>query len=102
MAKRFEMMVSMDKRFEVVVPRKFSLVCFRLKPRFDGDDASSINQRLLEMVNSSGRAFMTHAKVDGMFVLRFAIGTTLTEMRHVEMTWKLIQAKAEDILLEDV
>ncbi|KAJ4763819.1 L-tyrosine decarboxylase [Rhynchospora pubera] len=102
MAKQFEMMVSMDKRFEVVVPRKFSLVCFRLKPRFDEDDASSINQRLMETVNSSGRAFMTHAKVDGMFVLRFAIGTTLTEMRHVEMTWKLIQAKAKDILLEDV
>jgi aromatic-L-amino-acid/L-tryptophan decarboxylase len=102
MAKQFEQMVSMDERFEVVVPRKFSLVCFRLKPRFEGDDALSTNQKLLEVVNSSGRAFMTHAKVDGMFVLRFAIGTTLTEMRHVESTWKLIQAKAEDILLQDI
>lgn len=98
MAKQFEQMVSMDNRFEVVVPRKFALVCFRLKPRFEGDDALSINQKLLDAVNNSGEAFMTHGKLDGMFVLRFAIGTTLTEMRHVEMTWKLIQAKAKDIL----
>jgi aromatic-L-amino-acid/L-tryptophan decarboxylase len=102
MAKHFEQMVSMDQRFEVVVPRKFSLVCFRLKPRFEGDDALSINQMLLEALNSSGRTFMTHAKVDEMFMLRFAIGTTLTEMRHVESTWKLIQAKAKDILLQEI
>ncbi|XP_073107333.1 tryptophan decarboxylase TDC1-like [Elaeis guineensis] len=63
------------------------------------DDASELNRRLLEAVNSSGQAFMTHAVVAGMFVVRFAIGATLTEMRHVEATWKLIQAKADGLLL---
>ncbi|XP_008812851.1 tyrosine decarboxylase-like [Phoenix dactylifera] len=99
MAKHFERLVAMDQRFEVVVPRKFSLVCFRLKPRFEGDDASDLNRRLLEAVNLSGRAFMTHAVVGGTYMIRFAIGTTLTEMRHVQATWKLIQSKADEIIV---
>ena len=96
MAKHFERLVTMDERFEVVVPRKFSLVCFRLKS-MDDCGSDQLNRRLIEAVNSSGRAFMTHAVVGGVFVLRFAIGATLTEMRHVEATWKLIQAKADEI-----
>lgn len=102
MAKHFQKLVAMDGRFEVVLPRKFSLVCFRLKPRFEGDDASELNRRLLEAVNASGRAFMTHAVVGGMYMIRFAIGTTLTEMRHIEATWKLIQSKADEIIVEGV
>ncbi|KAJ6837930.1 putative tyrosine decarboxylase 1 [Iris pallida] len=99
MAKYFQYLVSTDSRFEVVVPRRFALVCFRLVPVGGGgdDDGWDLNCRLIEAVNSSGRAFMTHAVLGGMYVLRFAVGSTLTETRHVEATWKLIQAKADDI-----
>lgn len=100
MPKHFERRVAMDPRFEMVVPRKFALVCFRLEPRFEGDDASELNRRPLEAVNSSGQTFMTHAVVAGMFIVRFAIGAALTEMRHVEATWELIQAKADCLLLD--
>ncbi|KAG1347209.1 tyrosine decarboxylase 1-like [Cocos nucifera] len=87
MAKHFERLVAMDRRFDVVVPvpRKFALGCFRLKPRFQGDDASELNRRLLEVVNSSRQAFF-HTMVAGIFVIRLATGATLTEMRHVEAT----------------
>ncbi|KAJ0983630.1 hypothetical protein J5N97_011885 [Dioscorea zingiberensis] len=99
LAKHFEGLVTMDERFEVVVRRKFSLVCFGLKPKFEAcDRTSELNRQLLEAINTSGRAFMTHAVVNGDFVIRFAIGTTLTEKRHVDQTWKLIQSKATDIL----
>ena len=99
LAEHFERMVTLDDRFEVVVPRKFSLVCFRLKPKFETcEEASELNRELLEDINNSGRAFMTHAVVSGTFVIRFAIGTTLTEKRHVDETWKLIQSKATDLL----
>ncbi|KAK1305010.1 Tyrosine/DOPA decarboxylase 2 [Acorus calamus] len=33
MAKQFERMVGMDERFEVVVKRRFALVCFRLREK---------------------------------------------------------------------
>ncbi|KAH7662306.1 tyrosine decarboxylase protein [Dioscorea alata] len=101
LAEHFERMVTLDDRFEVVVPRKFSLVCFRLKPKFEACEEanySELNRQLLEDINNSGRAFMTHAVVSGTFMIRFAIGTTLTKKRHVDETWKLIQSKATDLL----
>ncbi|RCV42940.1 hypothetical protein SETIT_9G256000v2 [Setaria italica] len=98
-AKWFERAVAADELFEVVVPRRFSLVCFRLRERFVGDDAvDDVNRELLAAVNESGRAFMTHFVVDGKFVIRLAIGGASTELRHVMDVWELLQAKAEEVL----
>ena len=95
LANQFETLVKEDKRFELVVPRKFALVCFRLRPKNNEEDGSKLNGELLEAVNSSGQAFMTHAVAGGTFVIRCAIGGTLTEERHIHGVWKLIQRKAE-------
>lgn len=43
---------------------------------------------------------MTHAVVGGIYVIRCAIGTTMTEERHVDALWKLIQEKAQGLLME--
>ncbi|KAL6598615.1 hypothetical protein ACP70R_046314 [Stipagrostis hirtigluma subsp. patula] len=98
-AKWFEEAVAADERFEVAAPRRFSLVCFRLRPRFEGDaTVDDVNRELLAAVNESGRAFMTHFVVDGKFVIRLAVGGAATEMRHVRDVWELLQGKAEDVL----
>jgi tyrosine decarboxylase len=85
MAKWFELAVAADARFEVVVPRNFSLVCFRLRP-------------LLAAVNASGRAFMTHFVVDSKFVIRLAVGGAMTEMRHIRDAWELLKEKANELV----
>lgn len=94
LAKLFEALVKSDNRFEVVVPVKFSLVCFRLKPNKE----RVLEGFKLEAVNSSGRAYMTHAVLGDIFVIRCAIGTSLTEERHVSELWKLIQEKTQAVL----
>ncbi|KAL3573718.1 hypothetical protein D5086_024331 [Populus alba] len=99
LAKRFESLVAKDSRFEVVVRRRFSLVCFRLKHN-DECQGLELNRKLLAAVNESGRAFMTHAVVGGLFIIRCAIGSTLTEERHVDDLWKLIQGKAAGLVKE--
>ncbi|KAG8472152.1 hypothetical protein CXB51_036605 [Gossypium anomalum] len=96
MAKRFEALMGEDERFEIVVPRKFALVCFRLKPKAEEED---LNYKLVEAINSSGRAFMSHAVLSGIYVIRCAIGTTLTQQHHVDDLWKLIQDKAKSLLM---
>ncbi|OMO84665.1 Pyridoxal phosphate-dependent decarboxylase [Corchorus capsularis] len=101
MAKRFEEFVAKDERFEIVVPRKFALVCFRIKPK-EEVEGNELNRKLLEAINSSGKAFMTHAVVGGIYVIRCAIGTTLTEQRHVDDLWKLIQEKTQSLLMEKI
>ncbi|KAM7273795.1 hypothetical protein ACFE04_028459 [Oxalis oulophora] len=100
MAERFEAMVAKDKRFEIVVPRRFALVCFRLKPKQESQ-GTELNKKLMNVVNSSGEAFMTHAMLGGIYVIRCAIGATLTKEHHVDNLWELIKEKA-DYLLQEV
>ena len=98
MARGFEGMVRSDPRFEVVVRRRFALVCFRLRPRNGVGElwADAANRRLLAAVNESGDAYLTHTTLGGKYVLRLAVGSTLTEERHVERVWELIKAKADE------
>nr|GEX02649.1 aromatic-L-amino-acid decarboxylase-like [Tanacetum cinerariifolium] len=102
MAITFERLVKSDHRFEIVVPRRFSLVCFRLK-QFNGFDSSyteMLNKKLLERVNSTGRVYMTHTVVGGIYMLRFAVGATLTEECHVIAAWELIRELADTLVKE--
>ncbi|KAL6867254.1 hypothetical protein ACP4OV_015278 [Aristida adscensionis] len=102
MAEAFEGMVRADARFEVTAARRFALVCFRLRSpeKFGGEKkANELNRRLLEEVNRNGTGpYMSSAMVDGVFMLRCAIGSTLTEERHVREAWKVVQARAAAIL----
>ncbi|XP_027339554.1 tyrosine/DOPA decarboxylase 2-like [Abrus precatorius] len=113
MAKTFEGLVKQDKRFEIFVPRMLAVVCFRLSPSKVAnigngnvqngdlkieDVANEINRRLLDSINGSGTVYMTHAVVGGAFVIRCAIGATLTEKTHVFMAWKVVQEHANAIL----
>jgi aromatic-L-amino-acid/L-tryptophan decarboxylase len=71
--------------FEVAAPTPFSLICFRY--RGSDDD----NRALLERINASGKAFLSHTVLNGQFVLRLAIGNIATEWRDLEEVWELIQ-----------
>jgi aromatic-L-amino-acid decarboxylase len=59
-------------------------VTFRLR---DGDDAT---MKLMQKVNESGAAYLTHTVVNGQVALRLAIGSPLTERRHVADVWQLL------------
>ncbi|KAL0702967.1 hypothetical protein Bca4012_059089 [Brassica carinata] len=99
LAKDFEQLVSKDSNFEVVTPRIFSLVCFRIAP-VDNDEkkCNSLNRSLLDAVNSSGKLFISHTALSGKFVLRCAIGAPLTEEKHVKEAWKVIKEEASYLL----
>ena len=77
-----------DARLERITPATLSLVCFVHR---DGDEAS---ERLVQAINASGDAFLTHTRVDGRYVIRVAVGGTYTEHRHVEALWGLIDRLA--------
>uniref|UniRef100_A0AAU7BAW5 Tyrosine decarboxylase 2 n=1 Tax=Lophophora williamsii TaxID=130138 RepID=A0AAU7BAW5_LOPWI len=117
MAAYFEQLVRMDGRFEVVVPRSFALVCFRLSASaviqrlydschrhghgqkfLEEETLNDVNAELLESVNSAGQIYMTHSLVDGVYMLRFAVGATLTQTHHVTYAWKQVQDHASAVL----
>ncbi|KAI3712305.1 hypothetical protein L1987_70856 [Smallanthus sonchifolius] len=106
LAKHFEALLSADNKFEVAVPRQFANVCFRISPSAlatttndSGDkDSNSLTQTLLESLNGSGLVYMTHVVIEGVYVIRVAIGATLTEEKHVSMLWDMVQENTSNLL----
>jgi aromatic-L-amino-acid decarboxylase len=80
--------VESDPNFELAAPQKFSLVCLRYK----GTDDE--NRAILDKVNSSGEIFLSHAALNGRYVIRVAIGNMGTTRAHVQRAWELIRNAA--------
>jgi len=110
--------------FERLAPVPLQTVCFRWRPRAarpalpepalpepalpepalpepgSGEPALSepaldaLNKRLLDAVNATGRAFLSHTRLGGRFTLRFSIGQTQTRRADVEEGWDVVLAAA--------
>jgi len=75
--------------FELTAPVPFSLICFRY--RGSDDD----NRALLETVNASGKAFLSHTALNGRMVLRLAIGNIATTWEDLSEVWELVKQAAK-------
>ena len=70
--------------WELVAPRRFSLVVFRR----NGSDEE--NEQLESRVNASGEIFITHTKLGGRYLLRLAIGNARTTEDDVRRAWEVL------------
>jgi aromatic-L-amino-acid decarboxylase len=91
LASQFERWVEETVGWEVCAPRHFSLVCFRL----EGEDDR--NRSLLERVNASGEMFISHAVLNGRYVLRLAIGQLSTTEDDVRRAWQVLLREADRV-----
>ncbi|XP_072956430.1 tyrosine decarboxylase 2 isoform X1 [Typha angustifolia] len=99
LADQFEHLITSDPRFEIMAPKTFSLVCFRLIPPADDlDNGYKLNYNLMDAVNTTGKIFISHTVLSGKFVLRFAVGAPMTEEKHIEEAWKVLQEQATYLL----
>ena len=87
--------IEADRRFEIVAPVPFNLVCFRHR----GSDG--LNKRIMDELNDGGEIFLTHTMLRGRFVLRLCIGQSRTELEHVERAWNLIAATASRLRIKE-
>jgi aromatic-L-amino-acid decarboxylase len=85
LAELFAGWVDADPDWELVAPQRFSLVVFRLR----GSDEE--NEALLERVNRSGEIFISHTRLSGRYVLRFAIGNARTTEADVRRGWEMLR-----------
>lgn len=96
LAREFASWVAAEPGWEVTAPVPFSVVCFRHAPSGRSDEErDALNARILERVNASGRAFLSHTKLGGRHTLRLAIGNIRTERRHVADAWALLREAAQ-------
>lgn len=89
LAQEFARWVAASKDFALVVPAPLNLVCFAHRA---GDE---FNRHLLERLNQSGKAYLTHTVLNGRYTLRLCVGQTHTEVSHVKRAWELILETAE-------
>jgi aromatic-L-amino-acid decarboxylase len=96
MARRLANEIEDSEDFELMAPVPLALLCLRFRPSEikDPDEIDVLNERLLEAVNDTGRAYLTHTRLAGRYAIRFSIGQTATEWRHVEAAWELLRETA--------
>ncbi|WP_322481059.1 pyridoxal phosphate-dependent decarboxylase family protein [Thermogemmatispora sp.] len=79
--------------FERLAPTPFSTVCFRAHPRGLDDEAqlTTLNERLLQRINSAGHYFLSHTRLRGRYSLRAAIGNLRTTEETIRGLWQELQ-----------
>jgi aromatic-L-amino-acid/L-tryptophan decarboxylase len=80
--------VDSHPRLERLTPTRLNLVCFA---HAGGDEAT---QALLNAVNASGRAALSHTRLGGRLAIRVCVGQTTTERRHVDALRALLDELA--------
>jgi aromatic-L-amino-acid decarboxylase len=98
LARDFAQKISDHDHFELVAPPSLNVVCFRFKPKgLDDDEIDSLNEKLLQKLNQTGKVYLTHTKVRGLYAIRFVTGQTNVTDKHLNQAWKLIQKIAAEI-----
>jgi aromatic-L-amino-acid/L-tryptophan decarboxylase len=99
LAEYFEKMIVSRSDFELIVPRNLAIVCFRFKPAFYPElELNELNSVLLEKINETGKAYLSHTVVGKKFTLRFVCAQTHTEKIHVEEALETIFNCAKEIV----
>jgi len=89
----FRGLVEADPRFEIAAPSPLSVVCFRARfPGTSPEEQDRRNAEMMEAVNATGEAYLSHTKLKGRTVLRLAVGNLRTEERHVRRAFELLKA----------
>lgn len=95
LAREFASWVDESPDFERMAPVPFSTVCFRYRPPgAPEEELDRRNAQLLESVNATGEAYLSHTVLRGRTTLRLAVGNLRTQRRHVARCWELLQAHA--------
>ncbi len=92
MARELAGWIEAAEGWELLAPVPLSTVCFRRRPPGVDDEAEldRINADLVERVNASGTAFVSHTQVGGRYAARMAIGNVASRPEHVRRAWEAL------------
>ncbi|MBX3244206.1 MAG: amino acid decarboxylase [Acidobacteria bacterium] len=99
LARLFASWVDDSPDFELMAPVPFALVCFRAcvssphvsKGLSDVNVINELNEKLMNAINASGKAYLSHTKLNGKFTLRLSVGSIHVEEKHLEKVWGILQ-----------
>lgn len=99
LAQYFAQQLKNDGRFELLAPVPLNLVCFWYKPKGEEslEKLNDFNQSLEQKINNTGKAYITHTKLNGKYTLRMCIGQTNVEKRHVVGLLDLLKEQVSEL-----
>jgi len=98
MARELASWVDGDPRWERVAPVPFSTVVFRFAPEGSKpEEQDRWNAEIMDRVNATGDAFISHTVLNGRYCLRLALGNLRTRWDHLERSWNLIREAAPEV-----
>jgi len=86
--------------FELLAPVELSICCFRYVPPgavANEAELDRLNERIMELVQKGGRAYVSNATVNGHFALRACITNFRTTKSDIDQTVEAIRKTAEII-----
>jgi aromatic-L-amino-acid decarboxylase len=82
--------------WELMAPHPLALVCFRACPAgASPKELDALNEAIMHGVNASGRALLSHTKLNDKLTLRLSIGNIRTTEQHVRRVWELLNQQLE-------
>jgi aromatic-L-amino-acid/L-tryptophan decarboxylase len=83
-------LIERETGFEIAAPPSMSVVCFRCTDASDGEAGDRLNEAIVDAVNASGDAYLTHTRLRGSVVMRVGFGNVLTTEDHLEILWERV------------
>src|SRR5438477_1271202 len=97
LAQLFASWVEESVEWEMMAPVPLALVCFRACPPIEGETEEvqakrldALNEAIMHGVNATGKALLSHTKLNDKLTLRLSIGNIRTTERHVKQVWDLL------------
>jgi aromatic-L-amino-acid decarboxylase len=97
LAKLFASWIEQSDEWELMAPLPLGLVCFRACPDFEsiepaarGSRLDVLNEAIMHGVNATGKALLSHTKLNNKITLRLSIGNIRTSEKHVRQVWELL------------
>ncbi|MFN2491376.1 MAG: aspartate aminotransferase family protein, partial [Pyrinomonadaceae bacterium] len=102
LAKQFASWVEESPNWELLAPVPLALICFRACPQLDTTSEAArngrlnvLNEAIMHGVNATGKALLSHTKLNDKITLRLSIGNIRTSERHVRQVWDLLNQQLE-------
>lgn len=86
--------------FELLATVELSICCFRYVPReLNGNDTelNKLNEKIMEIVQKGGRAYLSNATVNGKFALRACITNFRTSKADIDQTVEAVREAARQL-----
>ena len=96
LARLFASLVDESPDWDLMAPVPLALVCFRAKPAGVPEEKSdALNESIMHRVNASGRALLSHTRLNDKLTLRLSIGNIRTTEQHVRQVWRLLNEELQ-------